>query len=194
MGATGCIYAMRRELARPLPLGVLNDDMYLPLVAFFRGYRVILDDAALAFDCPTPLASEFSRKVRTLAGVYQIVGYFPALLGPRNRMWIHFFSHKLARLAMPWAIIAAAVASFGLSAPWKGWALGAQGAAYTLSLLDVWLPDHLPLKRLTSPVRTFAVMMTASLCALAILFVPPRALWKETRVSGGHGEHRAPEA
>ena len=66
MGATGCIYAMRRELAIPLPEGTLNDDMYLPLEAFFRGYRVILDDSALAFDYPTPLASEFRRKVRTL--------------------------------------------------------------------------------------------------------------------------------
>ncbi len=43
--------------------------MYLPLGAFFEGYRVIVDDSALAFDYPTPLAAEFRRKVRTLAGV-----------------------------------------------------------------------------------------------------------------------------
>jgi cellulose synthase/poly-beta-1,6-N-acetylglucosamine synthase-like glycosyltransferase len=184
LGATGCIYAMRRHLAPHLPQGTLNDDMYLPLAAFFRGYRVVLDDAALAFDCPTMLASEFRRKVRTLAGVYQIVGSYPALLGPRNRMWIHFFSHKLARLLMPWAIIAAAVASFGLPAPWNVWAIGAEASACILAWLDVWLPAAFPLKRLTSPIRTFAVLMAASLCALGILFVPPRVLWKETRVSG----------
>jgi hypothetical protein len=182
-GATGCIYAMRRELAMPLPEGTLNDDMYLPLGAFLRGYRVILDDSALAFDYPTPLASEFRRKVRTLAGVYQIVGACPALLGPRNRMWIHFFSHKLARLLMPWAMLAAAVAACGLPAPWNAWAIGAQAAAYLLAVADPWLPAGFPLKRLTSPVRTFVVLMAASLCALAILFVPPRVLWKETRVS-----------
>jgi cellulose synthase/poly-beta-1,6-N-acetylglucosamine synthase-like glycosyltransferase len=184
LGATGCIYAMRRHLAPPLPQGTLNDDMYLPLAAFFRGYRVVFDDAALAFDCPTMLASEFSRKVRTLAGVYQIVGSYPALLGPRNRMWIHFFSHKLARLLMPWAMIAAAVASFGLPAPWNVWAVSTEVFACILALLDVWLPAGFPLKRLTSPVRTFAVLMAASLCALAILFVPPRVLWRDTRVSG----------
>jgi cellulose synthase/poly-beta-1,6-N-acetylglucosamine synthase-like glycosyltransferase len=185
LGATGCIYAMRRQLASPLPEDTLNDDMYLPLAAFFRGARVILDDSALAYDYPTPLASEFRRKVRTLAGVYQIVGFYPALLGPRNRMWIHFFSHKLARLLMPWAMLAAAVAGFGLPAPWNVWAIGAQAAAYFLAWLDVWLPAGFPLKRVTSPIRTFAVLMTASLCALGILFVPPRVLWKETRVSGG---------
>jgi biofilm PGA synthesis N-glycosyltransferase PgaC len=182
-GATGCIYAMRRHLAPLLPQGTLNDDMYLPLAAFFRGYRVVFDDAALAFDSPTMLASEFRRKVRTLAGVYQIVGSYPALLGPRNRMWIHFFSHKVARLLMPWAMLAAAVASFGLPAPWNAWAIGAGASACVLALLDVWLPAGFPLKRLTSPLRTFAVLMTASLCALAILFVPPRVLWRETRVS-----------
>ena len=37
MGATGCIYAMRRDLARPLPPGTLVDDMFLPLAAFFAG-------------------------------------------------------------------------------------------------------------------------------------------------------------
>ena len=158
--------------------------------AFFRGYRVILDDSALAFDYPTPLASEFRRKVRTLAGVYQIVGSYPALLGPRNRMWIHFVSHKLARLLMPWAMIVA-----GGRFLWPARAAGGSGpsalqaVAYLLALADAWLPANFPLKRLTSPIRTFAVLMMASLCALAILFVPARVLWKETRVSGAHGKH-----
>jgi poly-beta-1,6-N-acetyl-D-glucosamine synthase len=192
-GATGCIYAMRRELASPLPEGTLNDDMYLPLGAFFEGYRVIMDDSALAFDYPTPLAAEFRRKVRTLAGVYQIVGRYPALLGPGNRMWIHFVSHKLARLLMPWAMIVAGVAAFGMPAPWRFWAIGVQAFAYGLALADAWLPANFPLKRLTSPLRTFAVLMTASLCALAILFVPARVLWKETRVSGAHGKHPSAE-
>lgn len=191
-GATGCIYAMRRELASPLPAGTLNDDMHLPLGAFLRGFRVILDDSALAFDYPTPLASEFRRKVRTLAGVYQVVAAYPALLGPRNRMWIHFFSHKLARLLMPWALLAVAIATFGLPMPWKAWAIGGQAAAYLLALLDAWLPASFPLKRLTSPLRTFAVLMAASLCALAILFVPARVLWRETRVSAVPGTHQDP--
>jgi len=194
-GATGCIYAMRRELASALPEDTLNDDMFLPLGAFFRGYRVIFDEGALAFDYPTALASEFRRKVRTLAGVYQIVGFYPALLGPGNRMWIHFVSHKFARLLMPWAMIVAGVASFGLPAPWKGWAIGVQAAGYLLACLDPWVPGGFPLKRWSSPVRTFAVLMAASLCAVGILFVPPRVLWKETRVStgsGGRGDARGP--
>ena len=188
MGATGCIYAMRRELARPLPSGTLVDDMYLPLGAFFQGYRVILDDSARAYDFPTQLASEFRRKVRTLAGVYQVIGQYPALLTPRNRMWIHFVSHKLARLLLPWAMLLALVASFGLPEPWNRWTLAAQGAAYGVAVADFLLAEGAPLKRLTSPARTFIVLMAASLCAVAIFFVPAGSLWSHTRVTGGSGE------
>jgi poly-beta-1,6-N-acetyl-D-glucosamine synthase len=193
MGATGCIYAMRRCLAAPLPAGTLNDDMCLPLAAFFRGYRVVFDESALAFDYPTQLASEFRRKVRTLAGVFQAIGQYPGLLGPGNRMWIHFFSHKFARLIMPWAMIVAAISAQGLPMPWNLWATGIQVAGYGLAVIDPFLPESFPLKRLSSPARTFIVLMAASLCAVSILFIPARRLWKETQVSGDAmtGEGRA---
>src|SRR5205085_1070151 len=101
-GATGCIYAMRRNLAVPLPSGVLLDDVFLPFAAFFKGFRLILEPAAKAYDSPTSLDTEFRRKVRTQAGVYQLLRYYPQLLGPGNRMWLDFCSHKLGRLALPW--------------------------------------------------------------------------------------------
>jgi len=178
IGATGCIYAMRRELAKPLPADTLADDMYLPLAAFFQGYRVILDDSAKAFDDPTGLRSEFRRKVRTLAGVYQIIAYYPALLGPANRMWLHFLSHKLARLLLPWALLVVAATSFALPNPWRVLAIAGQAVVYGLAAFDALLPESSPLKRLTSPPRTFVVLMAASLCAIAVLLVPPRKLWK----------------
>jgi cellulose synthase/poly-beta-1,6-N-acetylglucosamine synthase-like glycosyltransferase len=179
LGATGCIYAMRRELAAPLPPGTLLDDVYLPLAAFFRGYRVILEEAARAYDRPTSLAAEFRRKVRTQAGVYQLLRAYPALLGPRNRMWIHFVSHKLGRLVAPFALIAAALASFGLAPPWRTAALAVQAGFYGLGLVDAAVPGGWALKRLTSPVRTFLVLMAAALAAASILFRPGQELWKQ---------------
>ena len=74
-GATGAIYAIRRELAVPLPADVLLDDMYLPLAAFFKGYRLVVERKAIAWDVPTNLDEEFVRKVRTLGGNYQLIGY-----------------------------------------------------------------------------------------------------------------------
>ena len=176
LGATGCIYAMRRELAAPLPADTLVDDMHLPLVAFFRGYRIILVDAK-AFDDPTLLKTEFRRKVRTLAGVYQVLGRFPALWRPSNRMWVHFLSHKLGRLMLPWALLAAAVSAFSLPPLWAELAIGIQTVFYGLAAADTLVPESLALKRLTSVARTFVVLMAASLCAVSICFIHSRTFW-----------------
>jgi biofilm PGA synthesis N-glycosyltransferase PgaC len=182
MGATGCIYAMRRELAAPLPPGTLVDDMFLPLMAFFKGYRVILEDSAMAFDYPTALEAEFRRKVRTQAGVYQIIGLFPRLLLPRNRMWPAFVSHKLARLLLPFALIVAAVTSFYLDDPWRGIAIAAQATFYLVALVDLRVSDDAAIKRLSATVRSFVVLMAAALCAALVLVRPPGEIWKETEV------------
>jgi biofilm PGA synthesis N-glycosyltransferase PgaC len=114
--------------------------MFLPLAAFFRGYRVILDETAIAFDYPTSLDSEFRRKVRTQAGVYQIMGLYPGLLTLRNRMCFAFVSHKLARLLLPFALLLAAATTAALDEPWRASAIAAQALFYGMALADWWIP------------------------------------------------------
>ena len=177
-GATGAYYAIRRELAVPIPANMLLDDMYLPLAAFFRGYRLIVDSRARMFDYPTALESEFWRKVRTLAGNYQILRAYPQLLGPRNRMWLHFVSYKFARLLLPFAFLAEAALSFGLPGPWSGVAIACQAAFYGGALADRWMPEQSLLKRLTSPIRAFVTLMGAGLCAISVLALPSSRLWR----------------
>lgn len=181
-GATGCIWALRRELAVPMPPGILLDDVYLPLAAFFRGYRLIFDASAKAYDYPTARSSEFRRKVRTLAGVYQVIRAYPALLGPANRRWIHFVSYKFGRLGLPWALLLAAGCSFGLPGPWMWAALGAQAVFYGAAAADPWIPDRWRVKRLTATVCTFVILMAAAACAISILFLPNSRLWSPTEV------------
>ena len=185
-GATGPFYAMRRELAVPLPLDVLLDDMYLPLAAFFKGYRLIQEPRAEALDYPTARRVEFARKVRTLAGNYQILLAYPALLGPGNRMWFHFMSYKFARLMLPWIFVVLFVSSCFLPLPWRWAGMGVQAIFYTLAAVDPWIPDGLLLKRLSSVIRTFVAMLIAAIWGLSILVVPPRSLWKETRIEPSH--------
>ena len=55
-------------------------------------------------------------------------------------------------------------------------------AFYLAAAADPWMPR--PLNKLTSPVRTFTVLMLATLSAAAILFRPARGFWKETKISG----------
>lgn len=179
-GATGPFYAIRRTLAVPIPADALLDDVYLPLAAYFQGYRLVMDSRARAYDIPTSLETEFRRKIRTLAGNYQILRAYPALLGPGNRMWLHFMSYKFGRLLLPWLLLILAAASFGLPAPWRGAVLAGQAAFYGLALADAWIFKPRLLKRLSSSAHTFVVMMIATLGGLSVFFIPPRTLWKVT--------------
>lgn len=194
-GATGAYYLIRRELAVPIPAGTLLDDMYLPLAAFFKGYRLIVDPRARMFDLPTAIQSEFRRKVRTLAGNYQVLRAWPQLLGPANRLWFHYWSYKFARLLLPLALIVAFAASFALPAPWSWPAVGSQLVFYALAGADMAIAPRFAVKRLTSPVRTFVTLMWAGICALSIFFVPAEKIWTPSRAQAkprdprllGHG-------
>lgn len=176
-GATGALYSIRRRLTVPIPPDILLDDVYLPMPAFLQGYRLIVDPGARAYDYPTTRDTEFGRKVRTLAGNYQILMAFPRLLGPGNRMWFHFMSYKLGRLLLPWALAAMAVSSFFLPGYWATAAVASQALFYGLAALDSLLGPDNPLKRLSSPVRTFVAMMFAAVLGLKVFFVPPRSMW-----------------
>jgi biofilm PGA synthesis N-glycosyltransferase PgaC len=181
LGATGPFYMIRRDLVIPIPPDTLLDDVYLPLAAFFRGYRLVMEESARAIDYPTTLETEFRRKVRTLAGNYQIMHLYPALFGPKNRMWFHYMSYKVGRLLLPFGLVAMGISSFWMPSPWWAWAIGSQVAFYLLALADLLVPESSTLKRISSPVRTFVVLMIAAVVALKILYVSPRSLWSPTR-------------
>ena len=180
-GATGPFYAMRRELAPVMPVNTLLDDMYMPLAAYFRGYRVIVDESARAIEYPFSVRGEFRRKVRTLAGNYQIMRQYPALLTPRNRMLFDFVSYKIGRLLLPWLFLGLFVCSFGLSAPWAPILVGAQILFYALAAADLLVPETSAIKRLTTPARTIVTLLAAAALALSVIFVPPHRLWKVTQ-------------
>jgi hypothetical protein len=99
--------AVRRELFAPIPAGTLLDDVYWPLRVAMTGARVIHDERAVAYDrLPERTADEFRRKVRTLAGNFQLAARLPAAFLPwRNPVWVQWWSHKLMRLIVPWALI-----------------------------------------------------------------------------------------
>jgi len=184
-GTNGPFYALRRSLAVPIPEDTLLDDVYLPLSAFFRGYRLVLEESAVAYDYPTNLSSEFKRKVRTQAGLYQILREYPQLLTSSNRMRIHFLSAKFARLLLPFLLILILVSSFGLPDPFAQIAVAAQVVFYGVAFFDRWVSEDSLIKSVSSPVRTFVVLMAAAFMACKIFFVPARDLWKETKVRVG---------
>ena len=117
VGVSGAIAAVRRSLFHAIPADTILDDVYWPLKVVMSGYRVVYASEAKAFDrLPAAVGDEFHRKVRTLAGNYQLITRLPSALVPwRNRIWLQYISHKLLRLIVPWALIAMFVASALLS-------------------------------------------------------------------------------
>ena len=158
-------------------------------MAFFKGYRILMERTATMYDFPTVLHSEFRRKVRLQAGLYQMLKIMPELLSSRNRMRLHFLSAKYGRVVIPYCLIAIAVTTFGLPAYWRAAAAWGQILFYALALLDGAIPDGSSLKQLTSPIRTFVVLMAASLAAVRVYFVQPTSLWKEASYRPSIAEH-----
>ncbi len=179
---TGCLYAMRRELCRALPPYTLGDDAVLPLGAYLRGFRIVFDPTAIAYDYATQSGTDWKRRMRTLSGMWQAYRIYPRLLLP-HRMWLHFFSHKLGRLLLPWTLLAAVIASVFLpDSVWKWAILAAEAAIFAAAAIDPALPRRFPLKRLTSLCRTFLVMNLAALLSIKVFFVSPLSMWGTTKV------------
>jgi cellulose synthase/poly-beta-1,6-N-acetylglucosamine synthase-like glycosyltransferase len=184
---TGCIYALRRSLASPLPPDTIADDGTFSLRAFFRGYRVIFDPEALAFDYPVAEGGEFRRRLRTLAGLWQLYVRLPQLFTRANRMRFHFLSYKFGRLVLPWAILLILGSTLALpDSRWRNFLLADELTLAALAVLDRFVPRAFPLKRISSPARTFVAMNAAALLAVAVFFVPPDTLWRPTRIEVRH--------
>ena len=177
-GATGAIYCARRALLDPLPEGTILDDVLLPMQVVRKGARVIFDSRARAWDVPDLGDSrEFSRKVRTLSGNYQLLQLAPWLLSSENAIRFEFVSHKLSRLVVPFALLALLVASMFLPQPFYRAALVAQLAFYVLSLAALGGVKVGPLSRLADAARTFVVLNSAALVAFVNFATGRKAVW-----------------
>jgi hypothetical protein len=56
------------------------------------------------------------------------------------------------------------------------------------------MPAGFPLKRLSSPARTFLSMSAAALLSCAVFFVEPRRFWSPTRVEADGSKERSAKA
>jgi len=177
-GATGAIYCARQDLLDPLPEGTILDDVLLPMQVVRKGSRVVFDSRARAWDSPDLGGSrEFSRKVRTLSGNYQLLQLAPWLLSSKNAIRFEFVSHKLSRLLVPFALLGVLVASIFLPEPLYRAALIAQLAFYALSFVALSGIKAGPLSRIADPARTFVVLNSAAMVAFVNFVTGRKAVW-----------------
>jgi biofilm PGA synthesis N-glycosyltransferase PgaC len=152
-GASGAIYAIRRERFVPLRPETILDDVVVPMRIVLGGKRAIFDPAARAYDvaCQDPKL-EYERKTRTLAGNYQLFVLMPELLAPwRNPIFVQMVSHKLGRLLVPYGLAALLISNLFLLHGFYLVFVVCQIVWYVLAGAG-WL---LSIRRVESPARQF---------------------------------------
>ena len=181
VGATGAIYAIRRNLFMPLPEDTILDDVLLPMRIARRGYRVLFEPAARAFDrAPATAREEFGRKARTLAGNFQLFSRETWLLNPLgNRLWLQTVSHKGLRLLGPGLLLAALTSNLVLiDRPGYRLALLGQATFYAGALLGGLLRGTGKVRSLISLPYTFCLVNGAALVgAFRFLAARQRVTW-----------------
>jgi glycosyltransferase involved in cell wall biosynthesis len=193
VGASGCLYAIRRDLhMQTMPEG-LSRDFGAALVAEERGYRAVSVRAAVCYvPRNTSVRREYRRKVRTMARGLRTVWHKRALLNPSRHGlfgWM-LWSHKLCRWLAPWTLLfgAAALATLAPRHWWAAAALAAGGAALLAAALGWMLPEGRPLPRLIA-LPTYAVSgnIAALQAWITALGREGTAVWEPTKRGVGRG-------
>jgi poly-beta-1,6-N-acetyl-D-glucosamine synthase len=169
VGATGAIYALRRQLFEPIPPDTVLDDVLIPMQVVRTGHRVLFEGHARAFDRPSASGrEEFTRKMRTITGLFQLFAAHPWLLSPlSNRLWLQTISHKALRLCGPVLLIAALASSAALADQlFYRMALLAQLAFYTAAAAGAAARIRGRVPRVLSLPFTFCLLNLATLAAI----------------------------
>ena len=184
-GATGAFYAARRAWVTPIPPETILDDVFIPMCILQRGFRVVFDSRARAWDIADQgVNREFSRKVRTLTGNYQLLQLMPSILGRKNPIRFEFVSHKLLRLCVPFALLALLLASFYLNGGIYRAALLLQLGFYSLGLLSLLRLQIGPFSRAADAVLAFVLLNTAALVAFVNFLFGRRTAWGQLAAKG----------
>jgi len=180
VGVYGGFYAVRRSLVVSFPPGIILDDMFQPLAVIRQGYRSVLDRTACVCDTwPGKMAGEFQRKVRTLAGNYQLFSCAPWVLSLSNRVLFQLVSHKLLRLIVPYFFVLLLVSSTWLGAGSEGWRVTAalQWIFWLAALLA--LRVRIPaVHRLAAAGSALLILNVAAVAGLYKFLFTAGPLWK----------------
>lgn len=176
-GATGAIYAVRRALFEEIPEETILDDVYVPMKIVCRGYRNVFDGSARAYDVfSKDLPEEKRRKIRTLLGNYQLLRLMPELSSPAaNPIFFQFFSHKIARLFVPFLMLALVVSAVFAAGWFYRLALWGVGVLFVLALSRRHLSKMPLLGRVSAASSTFFTLNYFALLAFFYFIRPGKA-------------------
>ena len=115
IGATGELFALRRELFHRVEPDTILDDFMISMRVTQQGYRVAYEPTAVASENGSSnVKEELKRKVRIAAGCYQSMFRLKKLLNPffNLKLFFQYVSHKVLRWTLaPLALISLLVST-----------------------------------------------------------------------------------
>jgi len=177
VGVTGAIYAIRRDLYTDIPRGTILDDVYIPMQVAQARKRIVFLPTAIARDrLFVEKGKEFSRKVRTLTGNYQLIRLLPWLLSTRNPLLFRYISHKFLRLIVPLLLVLVLVFSAITSGTFYHIAFWLQIVFYTMAVIGTFSPSTRKLKPV-AVASTFVMLNAAAAMAFYNFAMGRNKVW-----------------
>ncbi len=197
VGASGCFYAIRRDLHQhDLPAG-LSRDFAAALVTHEHGYRAVSVNEAVCFVPRVPsLHREYRRKVRTITRGMQTLHFKRHLLNPLHHglfAWM-LFSHKVARWLAPWAAVLGLVGLLILATAHPVARLGLAAAAVVGALAFIgwrWPEGKRPPRLFSMPAFLVAGNVAVLHATINAMRGQMNAVWEPTRRESGAGSTAA---
>jgi cellulose synthase/poly-beta-1,6-N-acetylglucosamine synthase-like glycosyltransferase len=173
-GCCGCIYSVRRCLYEPLPPDIISD-LVEPLKILEKGYRIVFEPEAIAYEETTEKArEEFRMRIRVISRGMRGLLYMKQLFNPLRYGFVAFqlISHKLLRWLVPIFMAVIFTANlFLLGSPLYNAAFIAQVLFYAMALAG-WLGERFNLR-----LKPFSIPLYFSTVNLAALISLVRT-WK----------------
>jgi len=167
-GCCGCIYSVRKVAYTDLPDDIISD-LVQPLQVIRKGYKVLFEGRALAYEETTKSTKEeFSMRVRVVTRAMRGLLSVSDVLKPWKFAWPAFqlWSHKVLRWMVPLFLVAIFVSNlFLLDSPVFRTLMAAQLAFYAAALLNMMLPLHRAWKPLGIPLF-FCTLNAAALFSM----------------------------
>jgi len=118
LGANGAIYAIRKQLYKPLPANTIVDDFQIVMNVSKQKFKTIYDPSAIAIEEVAPnLAEEEGRRIRIGLGNYQAFFKMTWALNPLlGWRFIAYVSHKVLRWFVPHFMLIALISNIVLLA------------------------------------------------------------------------------
>lgn len=184
-GCCGCIYSVRREAYTPLPADIISD-LVEPLKVLEKGYRVVFEPEAIAYEETTEKSKEeFRMRVRVITRGMRGLLYMKKLFNPLRYGFVAFqlFSHKVMRWFVPVFLAVALVSNLFLAGDWfYNTTLALQVAFYALALIGfVAEKRNILAKPLTIPLYFVTVNLAAVIAMYRIWKGHKAVTWETVR-------------